>query len=317
MLKQLEGSSALVTGGTGVLGRPLVSGLLKAGARVHLVLRPRSSPPPESRGAEIHEADILDPEALTKVARAAAPERVFHLAGKNDPSRTFEAANENLTVNTRGTLNVLEACASLKLLSFVFTSTTEVYGNNRAPFKESQRPDPPSPYAVSKLAAENFCTYYHRTRQVPATVLRLSSCYGPYLKKPRLVAAVFSACFNPGETLDLTSGRQKRDFLFAGDAVEALLKASVTPGAAGETINAAGKTPYSVKEVAEAILAVAGREPRIRWNAIQRRPNENQVWKTDLSKAKKLLGWSPATGLKQGLKLTAEWWRRTALPSGA
>lgn len=309
----------LVTGATGFVGINLVKRLKSLGAQIHVLTREQADSPHLTdlrKGTEngsspvIHTADITDFHAVQSAVEKAKPLKVFHLAGKILPARTPEIAKEAMDTNAWGTFNLLRALMGRPLDSFILTSTTEVYGNNRVPFRESQKEDPPSPYAISKVAAEQFSRFFFRTYKLPATVIRMSSCYGPYLQKPRLIASVFSACLESegGEPLNLTSGKQKRDFVFVEDVVEALTRAAATPEAAGETINVAGSGSYSVREVTEMILSLTDSSPEIRWNTLKSRSNENQVWKTDMTKARKILGWHPETSLRKGLAVTAEWW---------
>ena len=155
------------------------------------------------------------------------------------------------------------------------------------------------------MAAEQLALFYYRTRQVPAVVARMTSTYGPHLKKPRLIAAAIEACAEKSN-LKLTSGRQKRDFLYIGDAVDGLLRAATEPKARGEIINLGSPQSYMVREAVETVCRVSGQMPQIEWGTVADRANENVNWRTNVGKARKILGWSPKFPLEKGL---AEMWK--------
>jgi len=298
-----------VTGAAGFLGSYLIRRLAADGAAVSALDRavPRGRRARVPSSIRWHEADLEDRAALTRLMRQLKPQVVFHLAGRVDLSRDAATAETCMRDNAVGTANLLWSLEAGWAETVVFTSTTDVYGHNPAPYREAQPVDPPSPYAVSKVAAEQLCRLFHRTAGIPAVILRLATVYGPGQARERLIPAAVAAALT-GAALPVTSGEQRRNFLYVDDAVEGIVRAA-SPQALGETINLGGRDVVSLREVLETIQALTGTGWQPAYGALPRRANEPDAADCSTQKAEQLLGWSAATSLEQGLRATIEAFR--------
>jgi UDP-glucose 4-epimerase len=286
--------NVLVTGGSGFLGSHLVDALTAAG---HHVTAPGS-----------RECDLLDLDAVRDAVARIRPDSVFHLAAVVNLERSLEMADACMRLNVIGTLNLLRALESTALDAFVFASTTEVYGDGPVPFREEQPANPPSPYAVSKLAAEQLVLSLYRTRGFPAVVTRLTTTYGPRQPRHRLIPSLIEA-YARGEAPALSTPSLSRDLLYVDDAVKGLVKAAENPGARGAIVNLGNETTHTIAQVAESVRALMGAALAPRYGAQAARADEAPVWASNVDKARQLLGWVPETPLVEGLERTIEWFR--------
>lgn len=285
-------SPILVTGADGFIGRHLVGALAAAGeGAVHALVRRRPARP--VRGVRYRVADVLDEKTLRRAIRSARPGVVFHLAGivrRDDPRL--------VVVNALGTRALLRALAGAGARRLVLASTCEVYGDAPAPFREATSPAPRSPYAWSKLAAEEIARAAGRRLGVSVTVLRLSVVYGPG-QKPGMFLPSLIAAARAGRPFPMTGGRQIRDFLHVADAVAAFRRAGARR-AAGVFNVAAGRS-VSLREAARLAERIAGRR-FARPGAVPYRKGEIRDYRVDVSKARRLLGWRSRVTLEAGLR---------------
>ncbi len=305
----LRNKSVLVTGGSGFIGSHLTERLVHEGASVHVITRSESSDNLKFVKDKIflHVADICDREHITKLIREIKPKKIYHLAASLKRDRDPKIIDHVMNINFHGTLNLLDAVKASDLESFVFTSTSDVYGSNKSPFYEEQQIDPINPYSLSKAAAELTCKMYFKTFGVPIVILRPFLTYGPRQKPNLLIPEIIMSALKKKE-FRMTKGEQQRDINFIDDLVEALIKSSVSKEAIGETLNIGSGNKYKIVDIVETILDIMGNpiEPNV--GALPYR--ENEVWEMycDNTKAKKVLGWEPKTNLTDGLKKTIKWY---------
>jgi nucleoside-diphosphate-sugar epimerase len=310
----LQGRRALVTGGTGFLGAHLVRRLVDEGADVHVVSRRSHSgsalPLPAS--ARLHLVDLESADALRAVVRDVGAASVFHLAGRVDLGRSLEVAQACVRENIDATLNLLHALDGTPVERLVYTSTTEVYGRNATPFYEEQPVDPPSAYAVSKLAGERLCRIHAELQGFGLTILRLATGYGPGQRPERLVPSTILSCLR-GTPIRLHSAGHRRDFIYVDDLVEGVVRAaSRTTAGPVELMNLGSEAAISVAQVAECIMRVSGKVRPV-LDAESERPNEAPCWRTNADRARQLLGWTPQTSLEDGLTRTYRYYAATEM----
>lgn len=301
----------VISGAGGFIGSHLARALVKKNAEVHVILRKESSTRKISDvlgKVRIHRADIRDFSCLKRCIREISPEKIFHLAAFTNVERSPANIREAIDTNVMGTLNLLQAMESTDCSMLINTGTCEEYGQNRAPFRETQLPDPVSPYSASKTASVVFCNMYHRTYGYPITNLRPFLSYGPHQEENRFVPALILSALR-GKDFETTGGIQTREMNFVTDIVEGYLLAAISPKAVGETINIGSGIQYSIREIAELINKLTGNRIKLLFGAKPYRDNE--IWRLycDNGKARKLLGWVPKIGLREGLKDTVAWYR--------
>lgn len=293
----------LVTGGAGFIGSNLVDALIARGDAVHVLddlsKGKRERVHPE---AELHVADIRDPDA---VFDAAQPEAVFHLAAQADVRVSVDRPDHDADVNVLGTIRILEA-ARRHGAQVVFASTGgAIYGECERPAREDDPRRPLAPYGASKLCGEEYLATWNRLYGTRHAALRFGNVYGPR-QEPHGeagVVAIFMGLLQDGGTPKIYGdGEQTRDYVFVGDVVAAILAAV---GRDVGVLNVGTGVETSVLELYRAIVAATGieREPE----HVEARLGELQRSVLDPSAAERELGWRPQTSLAEGLAKTWGW----------
>ena len=237
-------------------------------------------------------------------------EVVYHLGALGSVPRSVQDPLTSSAVNIEGTLNVLLAARDSGVRRVVYSSSTSVYGTSAPlPTPETAPPDPISPYAVAKLAAERYCIAFSRVYDsFESVVLRYFNVFGPRQSPFSQYAAVvprFISAIAAGEPITVHGdGRQSRDFTYVGNCVDATLAAADAADASGRVFNVAGGQPASVIDLAEMIGAILGK-PVERTHTPSRSGDIRDSW-ADLTAAREVLGYEPRVGLEDGLRLTVE-----------
>jgi nucleoside-diphosphate-sugar epimerase len=310
---QLTGERVLVTGATGFIGSHLTRRLVDDGAEVHAVTSRVSSVWPvrllDLHGRlTLHEADLADRGAMEVLADAVRPAYVFHLGAYTHVGKSWARMDECVQVNVQGTVNLLQALSAYGYERFVFTGTSEIYGDVDVPFREDAQVHPISPYAVSKYAAERFCSMFHLARDWPIVMLRPFNAYGPAQSPDRVVPEVIVRALR-GQPLRMTQGGQTRELNYVEDLTAGFVAAAVAPGVTGEIINLGCGREVSVRAVTDLTLDLLGRPIEPEYGALPERPTEIRRMVSDPGKAQRLLGWAPVTSLEDGLARTIDWYR--------
>lgn len=305
----------LITGGAGFQGSHLVEKLKELGHEV-TVLNTMTPDAFNNRKylegkAEIVWGSITDPEVVEKVMRGQ--DVVYHLGARINVDESIQDPWGTMEVNTRGTLNVLEAARKTST-RVIHTSTCEVYGKpERVPILENAELRPHSPYAASKAAADRLCYAYFQTYKLPVTILRFFNIYGERQKESRFgaVIPIFVSSALRGEAIKVFgTGEQTRDYLHVSDVMAGYLKALEHPELSGEVINFGTGRGVRIKDVAEYVAGKLGSQVEY----INPRAGEASDMIADSSKAKRFLDWEAKVGIYEGLDRYIAW--RTQKESG-
>ena len=230
--------------------------------------------------------------------------------------KSWERVDECIQTNIHGSVNLLQALARSNYERFVYTSTSEVYGDVAVPFREDAVVDPLSPYSVSKYAGERFCRMLHRGRGWPIVVVRPFNAYGPAQSPDRVIPEIIVKALR-GERLAMTEGRQTREFNYVEDLADGFVRAATVPGIEGEVFNIGGGEEISMRDLATTILALMGDPIVAEFGALPERPTEIWSMRADVTRATKVLGLPPARPLRDGLEQTIAWYRRELEQSGS
>jgi nucleoside-diphosphate-sugar epimerase len=300
-----------VTGATGFIGRHLIQLLADEGYYVGILVR---SPASFSNGGGMKNVtsfigDVRHYDDLKTAFSAFKPDAVIHLVTYYAVMHRADEIGVMLDTNVKGTINLLEAAKeSGTVRLFVNTSTCAVYKQKKQHLTEDDAIKPQNLYAVTKLQAEAACSFYAEMFNLPCVTLRLFPPYGPGDKDRRLLPYVIG-CLQKKIPPNLTTGKQEWDFVYISDIVSAFLKAlRASPFMEmHEIINIGTGEPLSVRFVVEKIKKDMGSDTDLLWGSVEHRVNE--VWNNsaDISKAQKILDWSPQIGIGDGLKKTVEW----------
>ena len=301
----------LVTGGGGFVGSNLVRRLLEEGHEVRVLdnfsTGNRRNLVDVVDGIEIVEGELRSYERVHNATRGV--EVVFHQGALPSVPRSVQDPLTTGAVNVEGTLNVLLAARDEDVRRVVFASSSSVYGNTGSlPRVESQFPDPISPYAVSKLAAERYCVSFARVYGLETVTLRYFNVFGPAQDPTSQYAAVvprFITAIDAGEPVPIYGdGEQSRDFTYVDNVVEANVLAAGAPEASGAVLNVATGSAKSVNALADTIGDALGKSVE-RDYLPERAGDVRDSWAA-VTEARRVLGWEPRVGLEEGLRLVAE-----------
>lgn len=254
--------------------------------------------------------DITDRQAvdnLFAVTRRRSPlSAVINLAARAGVRQSIKDPWAYYQTNAVGALNLLDACRVHGVGKLVQASTSSVYGDAPRPFREDASTDRPlSPYAASKKAAEDLCYSYHHVYGLAVTVLRFFTVYGP-AGRPDMSVFRFIQWIDGGDPVTVYGdGTQERDFTFVDDIARGTVAA--VPLSGFEVVNLGSDDPVQLQEVIRRLEELLGKSADLRYSPPD--PADVEATWADISKARRMLDWSPQTTLEAGLATTVEWYR--------
>lgn len=307
-------SKFLVTGGAGFIGSHIVRTLIGKRHSVRVLddfsSGKKKNIDPVLNKIELIRGDIRDKNTCFKAVKGM--DFILHQAAlRSVPKSLVNPKNYN-EVNIDGTLNMLDAAKKYKVKSFVFASSSSIYGDiNTFPEKESFLSRLISPYALSKLAGEYYCKIFSHHYGLPTACLRYFNVFGPRQALDDEYAVVipkFIHCIlNNDPPPIFGTGKQSRDFTFIENVVQANILAAKR-AYKGEVFNIASGKDYSVLKLVEILNKIMKKDIK----PIFLKPRQGDVFRTlaDLSKSKKLLGYKPKVDFIRGLEETVEYFRK-------
>jgi UDP-glucuronate 4-epimerase len=313
----------LVTGGAGFIGSHVCDRLLESGYSVVCVDDLNEYYNPKIKRNNIKQnlknknfsflkADISKQKELEKIFEKNKIEKVIHLAARAGVRASIENPEIYVRTNIIGTVNLLELCRKHNVKSFIFGSSSSVYGNNKkVPFSESDNTDNIiSPYASTKRAAEFFCKQYSEMYGINIICLRFFTVYGPR-GRPDMAPLIFTKAIDSGKIIKMYgNGKTKRDYTFVSDIVEGIISALnyEYKKARFEIINLGDSKTTELIDFISMIEKHLGKKAIIEKNPKQK--GDVDITYADISKAKKLLNYNPKVPVEQGLKLLIEWYQK-------
>lgn len=319
----------LVTGGAGFIGSHLCERLLTEGygvisfdnfndfydpgiKRENIEAIERH---PEKKRFKSYAGDIRNREELLPLLDREKPDGVIHLAAMAGVRPSLENPELYTDVNIRGTQILLEACAKKGISSFIFASSSSVYGNNeKVPFSESDSVDHPiSPYAATKKAGELICHTYAYLYPMKILCMRFFTVYGPR-QRPDLAIHKFARKILEGQEIPFFGdGQTKRDYTYIDDIVDGVLKALTynmeTPESSGYDIFNLGESrTVTLNEMVSILEKKLGMKAKLKKMPLE--PGDVLCTYADISKAKKVLGYAPSTPFEEGIAKFVNWLQR-------
>jgi UDP-glucuronate 4-epimerase len=315
----------LLTGGAGFIGSHVAEALLRRNRSLSIVdnlddfyfpawKKANLEAVRRSGDFEFFECDIREKERMREVFAHAQPGAIIHLAARAGVRPSIEQPELYELVNVAGTLNLLELCREFRVSKFIFGSSSSVYGaSSLAPFSEEHFDlRPISPYAATKLAGELFGHTYAHLYRIPVACLRFFTVYGPR-QRPDLAIHKFVARIERGQPIPIFGdGETGRDYTYVEDIVSGVLAALdfEFPSAAAapfEVFNLGNSHPVKLGDLVRMLEKATGKK------AILQREDTQQgdvplTW-ADISKAGRMLGYRPKTGLEDGLRKFVAWYR--------
>jgi nucleoside-diphosphate-sugar epimerase len=305
----------LVTGGAGFIGGHLARALLARGDTVRILDDLSSGKRANLEGiegeAEVIVGSILDGQALDRAL--AGIEVVFHQAAIPSVPRSLAAPVPSHQANATGTLLVLEAARKHGVRRVVYAGSSSAYGDTPTlPKVETMPASPLSPYAVSKLAGEQYCRVYARTFVLETVVLRYFNVFGPRQDPTSQYAAVIprfvTAALAGAQPIIYGDGTQARDFCFIDNVVEANLRAAEVGAASGGVFNIACGEMTDLNQVVRLLGEALGRRLEPRYEPARAGDVKSSL--ADITQARAVLGYTAAVPFREGLARTLAWFSR-------
>ena len=304
----------LVTGGAGFIGSHIVKFILEKGADVRVLDNFSTGRRENLEGLisdiELIEGDVRDREIVARAVSGCA--YVLHQAALPSVVRSIEDPVTVHDINVTGTVNLLLAARDAGARRFVFASSSSVYGRNPSlPKREDACTCPMSPYAVSKLAGEQYCAVFSQLYGLPCVSLRYFNVFGPKQDPSSQYAAVipnfFTALIGGSEPMVHGDGEQTRDFTFVRNVAEANWRACAAPIEGAEVCNIAYGESTSINDLLRFVQEACGVHTPPSYGPA--RPGDVRHSRADISEAEKKLGYTPSIGLKEGLVIVEKYYR--------
>ena len=317
----LENKRIAVTGADGFIGSHLVEALVKQCAKVRALTYYNSFgsngwldnlPRSKQQAIEIISGDVRDCYGMRKFLDGC--DVVFHLAALVAIPYSYKCPQSYIDTNISGTLNVLQAAADLNLEKVIHTSTSEVYGSAQfVPITESHPLQGQSPYAASKIGADQLAHSFYTSFGLPICTVRPFNTYGPRQSARAVIPTVISQLAARVPRLKLGNTAPTRDFNYISDTVQGFIAAAKSDVAIGEVINIGSQYEISIANLAELIAKLMGKSVDIATESQRVRPKDSEVQRlfANSQKAQAILDWRPqytgVGGLTTGLTTTIEW----------
>lgn len=303
----------LVTGAAGFIGRSIAAALLERGAGVRGVdnfATGKRSNLTGLDGMEFVEGDLADASVAARVC--AGVEVIFHEAALPSVPRSVVDPVASNRACVEATLQLLVAAREAGVRRVVYAGSSSAYGDTPTlPKHEEMLPNPISPYAVAKLAGENYMRSFTRVYGLETVALRYFNVFGPYQDPTSQysgVLAVFCRRMLAGEAPTIHGdGEQSRDFTFIQNTVEGNLLAAEAATVSGRVMNLATGERITLNRVVELLRELTGYDGPVNYG--EARAGDIRHSLADISLAKELLGYRPSVDFREGLRRTVEWYR--------
>jgi UDP-glucuronate 4-epimerase len=306
----------LVTGGAGFIGSHLVEKLLAVGHDVAILDDFNDFYDPQikrdnvsaiSKDIAIHYVDLRDGATVRNVFRREKFEAIAHLAARAGVRPSIQHPQLYYNTNVTGTLHLLDAARVTEVERFIFASSSSVYGISKTvPFSEDQHlTQTLSPYAATKIAGEFLCSTYSHLYQMRVVALRYFTVYGPR-QRPDLAIHQFTRRIYAGQPIDqFGDGTTRRDYTYIDDIIQGTMAALKYDGPLFDIFNLGESDTIQLKHLIAAVENALGKKAKI--NRLPEQPGDMPLTCADISKARKLLGYNPATRLSDGLPQFIDW----------
>ena len=321
-LDGLKGKRVLVTGGLGFIGSNLSARLVGLGARVTIVDHMMTCLGGNLFNVKgimdqihINFSDVRDAHSMDYLVKGQ--EIIFHLAGQVNHVDSIRNPIQDLDINCRGTLVLLESCRKYnREAKIIFAGTRGEYGASvKLPVAEDHPTNPKGIYAVTNLTAEKMVLVYHEVHKISGACLRITNTYGPRHQMAHDEYGVVNWFIRKAIDDEMIpvfgDGRILRDFLFVEDVVECFIQVASRFQAYGEVFNVGTGIPFSFIDLAKKIVGIAG-TGKVAFTEFtkERKEVEPGDYYTDIAKIRQIVGWEPKICLDEGIRRTVEFYRK-------
>jgi len=323
---KLAGKRILVTGADGFIGSHLTEHLVRSGHQVRAFVFYNSfnswgwldeCSDEVRQSLDVFAGDIRDPHGVRTAMRDC--DVVMHLAALIAIPYSYHSPDTYVDTNIKGTLNVVQAARELGVERVVHTSTSEVYGSARfVPITEEHPLQGQSPYAASKIGADQIAASFHLSFDTPVSIIRPFNTYGPRQSARAVIPTIITQIAAGAGQIRLGATHPTRDFNYVADTVRGFVAVAQSDAAVGQVVNVGSNYEISIGDTAQLIAQLMGREVEFVSDEQRLRPTASEVerlW-ADNRRVRELTGWAPdfagLPGLKRGLSETIAWFREPA-----
>lgn len=304
--RTMNKSRILVTGGAGFIGSHLVDRLVAEEAQVTVIDNFQAGSKDnlnQSVGKiRLVEGDVRDRELVSRIVKESTPDIVFHLAANASVPNSVLDPRYDFETNVVGTFNVLHALTEHRIRKFVFASSAAVYGGSSRVLKERDPQTPVSPYGATKMCGETLCLSFNRTYGIPFVIVRIFNVYGPRLSRYVMYDFYRRLREDPSALNVLGDGKQRRQFCYINDAVDALM---LLADRGNSIYNIAGTEPISIGKLARIMVSKIAPGAKISYTG-ESWPGDIETLVADISKSRGI-GFAPKINICRGIDLLVDW----------
>ena len=312
-----------LTGSEGFIGSHLLESLIKSGHKVNALIQYNSfgnighlkflDKKYEKKYIKVF-GDIRDADFLEKNIKGC--DIVINLAALIAIPYSYDAAESYIDTNIKGTFNILKASIKNKVKQIIHTSTSEVYGSAiKIPIDENHRLLGQSPYAASKIAADQLCLSFYHSYQTPVTILRPFNTFGPRQSLRAVIPSIIVQCLSNKKKIYLGDSSTTRDFNYIENITHAYLKTIGNKKSIGEVINVGSNYEIKISELFKLIKKITKSKAKLSLDKKRLRPKNSEVMRLNCNpkKAHRILKWKPKfphrKGFVKALNLTIKWYK--------
>ena len=314
----IKNKCIVITGAAGFIGSTLTETLLKHDNLLILIdnfndyypgkekqLMEILSEYSQNSDYKLIKGDLVNFSTLSKISEEV--DYIFHLAAQAGVRHSINNSSAVTKNNLVSTVNVLEYSINIpSVQKVIYASSSSVYGNPvYTPVDEKHPKSPISPYAVTKLCGEIYADLYYKEQNLPITSLRFYTVYGPRERPDMAIRKFFDLMLKDRELLIFGDGTQIRDFTYVSDIVDGLILAGEKDGAKGEIFNLGSSSPISVNNLVDKMYDITKVQKKIKY--VEKQKGDVESTHSDITKARKLLGFSPKVNIDEGLANQYQW----------
>lgn len=317
----IKNKKVLITGSEGFIGSRLVERLIQDGAKIRAFVMYNFSnswgwldtfPKNKLKKIEIITGDIRDQTSVYNAIKGV--DVVFHLAALIGIPFSYNSQNTYVDTNITGTLNILQAARKLRTKKIIHTSTSEVYGTAQyVPINEEHPINPQSPYAATKASGDYLALSFHKSFDLPVTVLRPFNTFGPRQSARAIIPTIITQVMAGKSGIRLGNLETTRDLTYVSDTVDAFVRIAEAENTNGNVYNVGSNKEISIKKLAGIIMKCLKRNAKIIQDKSRLRPEKSEVMQLvcDYGKIKSACGWQPRVSMDRGIELTCNWFKNS------
>lgn len=303
----------LITGGAGFIGANFVYKFLDLGYKVFVFEKKEANLWRIKKIIDkinLYSPNLLDYNETEKIITEIKPDIVLHFATYGAYQGSQQDVNLTVDTNLKSTINLVNACQKVCVECFINTGTNSEYGIKDKSMKEVDILEPDNLYGITKSASTFYCQMMARKFNFPVVIIRPFNVYGYFEEKERLIPTIILSCLKNLE-LKLTKPDSVRDYIFIEDLTDGyLFTIKNIKYIKGEIFNLGSGKQTKIKEVVELIKKITSLKINPIYGKVKIAQTEPEKWVSDISKAKKILKWSPKYSLERGLKKNIEWFKQ-------